>query len=84
MSTTANTTLSAQVAIIMADVAVDVPGVVTAFGRAEVAHVRRDRGAHRLGWLLDPSADRDSGYQREAGDEGVAEVHLTSPRCSGR
>lgn len=37
MSTTADTTLSAQVAVIMADVAVDVPGVVTAFGRREVA-----------------------------------------------
>ncbi len=37
MSTTANTTLLAQVTAIMADVAVDVPGVVTAFGRRAVA-----------------------------------------------
>lgn len=47
MSTTANTTLSAQVAIVMADVAVDVPGVVTAFGRAEVA---RHSAPPMVGW----------------------------------
>lgn len=38
MSTTADTTLLAQVTTIMADVAVDVPGVATAFGRRAATH----------------------------------------------
>ena len=58
---TANTTLADEVAAIMADVAVDVPGVATAFGRREVA---AHSSPPMVGWW--PTTETPGGARKNA------------------
>jgi hypothetical protein len=70
---TADTTLAAEVAAIMTDVAVDVPGVATAFGR-------REASAHHsppmVGWW--PTAETPGGARKSAFPGARRELYSTT------
>ena len=79
---TANTTLAAEVAAIMADVAVDVPGVATAFGRRAAAN---HNSPPMVGWW--PASEVPAGARKNSFPGGRRELYsaeLTlTVRCWG-
>ena len=79
---TANTTLLAEVTAIMADVAVDVPGVATAFGRRAAA---QHQSPPMVGWW--PSTETPQGARKNAFPSGRRELYSSeltlTVRCWG-
>lgn len=79
---TANTTLLAEVTAIMADVAVDVPGVATAFGRRAAA---QHQSPPMVGWW--PSIEVPRGARKNAFPSGRRELYSSeltlTVRCWG-
>jgi hypothetical protein len=79
---TANTTLLAEVTAIMADVAVDVPGVATAFGRREVV---QHQSPPMVGWW--PSIETPQGARKNSFPGGRRELYSSeltlTVRCWG-
>lgn len=79
---TANTTLADEIAAIMADVAVDVPGVATAIGRRAVtAH----NAPPMVGWLV--ASESPDGARKNAFPDGRRELYSSqvtlTVRCWG-
>jgi len=79
---TANTTLADEVAAIMADVAVDVPGVATAFGRRAAAN---HNSPPMVGWW--PASETPQGARKNAFPGGRRELYSSeltlTVRCWG-
>lgn len=79
---TANTTLADEVTAIMADVAVDVPGVATAFGRRAAA---QHNAPPMVGWW--PSTETPQGARKNAFPSGRRELYSSeltlTVRCWG-
>ena len=79
---TADTTLLAEVTAIMADVAIDVPGVATAFGRRAAA---QHSSPPMVGWW--PSSEVPEGARKNAFPGGRRELYSSSltltVRCWG-
>lgn len=79
---TANTTLAAEVTAIMADVAVDVPGVATAFGRRAAAN---HNSPPMVGWW--PASEVPGGARKNSFPGGRRELYSSeltlTVRCWG-